>query len=187
MRHWCVVLRRTGCFACSGKDWNYGERCWDNTPMHLLWRHISPYTDSDLCLGVFRTREKAEESRCEYIRSIAAGEIEDRWAEQSYHTVHLESDVQIMSDLACHDISTDQDQIFLVSDIEDAMGQQQRCFAAICGSEASAEAVRAQLNDEPHGLPFYIDIEPVHLERLALQPESHNDRFKVWIPEEWKE
>jgi hypothetical protein len=60
--------------------------------MYLLIRYNSAYTINDFLLGVFQSKELAEQSRQIYINKR---KIYDLYAEQGYHIVDLNKDVYI--------------------------------------------------------------------------------------------
>src|SRR5690348_141155 len=106
--------------------------------MHLLKRKISPYTDSDQCLGVFASVEAASSAREKYISLIESGQLADPWAKQAYHTVSLRSDVCVVSSIPLRDVASAVHKVYVVSSVSEAFGQTVREFVAICGSEESA-------------------------------------------------
>jgi hypothetical protein len=106
--------------------------------MHLLKRTISPYTDSDQCLGVFASAEAASDARERYISLIESGQLADPWAKQAYHTVSLRSDVCVASGIPLREVPAIAQEVYVVSSVSEAFGQTVREFVAICGSEQSA-------------------------------------------------
>jgi len=104
--------------------------------LFLLIRKISPYTEKDLLLGLFSNRTQAELQREHYILQNLK---EDQWAEQGYHEVDLQKDVQVVD--VREKLKGEQQQpttiidgitkAFVVSLIEEGFGQIRREVDAI--------------------------------------------------------
>ncbi len=90
--------------------------------MNLLLRNISPYTDKSLFLGIFHTFDQAKIAKLAYIHKIESGELADKWQQQAYKKVNLESDLVIISDLI-EDLPTQISTVFLVVEIAEFFGQ----------------------------------------------------------------
>lgn len=60
--------------------------------MFLIIRKISAYTNADIIIGIFSTLENANNAKEKYITQC---KISDKWAEQSYKNVDLQTDILI--------------------------------------------------------------------------------------------
>jgi hypothetical protein len=134
--------------------------------MHLLKRKISPYTDSDQCLGVFATAAEASSAAGKYISLIESGELPDPWAEQAYHSVSLQSDLCVLSSVPLREVPAAARQVYVVSSVSEAFGQFVREFVAICGSEESASRAVAEVEEQESEFPFSGEYEVFELGAL---------------------
>ena len=145
--------------------------------MYLLKRSISPYTSHDVLLGCFRSREKAQTAREEYLKTQRANPSGDRWKEQAYRSVDLEKDVGIVDNIPEVQIQPIQEEVFVLSSFAEGFGQIIRTFHAICGSlglaEKKSKEIEGQLDDESNE---YCQIQKVVVDTLLpdeeLQPYS---------------
>jgi hypothetical protein len=134
--------------------------------MHLLKRTISPYTDSDQCLGVFASAADALSAREKYIALIESGQLADPWAKQAYHTVSLQSDVSLVTGVPLREVLATARQVYVVSSVSEAFGQVVREFVAICGSEQSASRVVVELEEQESEFPLSGEFEVFELGTL---------------------
>jgi hypothetical protein len=141
----------------------------DNTPsMFLTKREISPYTSFDIIIGIFDTEETATRAKEKYIDQCNTF---DKWAEQAYKDVNLETDV-IVIDLVAKfnfDCDTSLKTVFVVSRFDEAFGQIVRTMECVLATEETAKEYCAQKNNDEElelSWAYYYDYELVELNRL---------------------
>lgn len=137
--------------------------------MYLLIRNISPYTGSDLLLGVFSTLELAQQAKHTYQKHFK--NHPDHYAEQAYHSVDLNKDLRIADYIPEYAITPSTSTLYIISFYSEDFGQIYREFKAICGNLAEAKAA---LNDyerqtQKYDFPSYYEIDTVELNHLALE------------------
>ena len=141
--------------------------------MYLLKRSISPYTSQDVLLGCFRSREKAQAAREDYLKPYRANPSGDRWKEQAYRIVDLEKDVVIVDNLPEAQVQPSQEEVFVLSSFAEGFGQIIRTFHAICGSlefaEKKSKEIEQQLDD---GSNEYCQIQNVVVDKLLPDEET---------------
>lgn len=137
----------------------------ETASMYFLARTISAHTGPDLFLGLFTDRERAEEARRDYLRSIAA---HDRWREQAYRTVDPDADVQIR-EIGKDATDGPSQRVYLVTAHIEAMGQITRRPLAIFSSrelaDRFAEALEAGDWRDP-GTPNWCDVDEIEVDTL---------------------
>jgi hypothetical protein len=136
--------------------------------MHLLVRHISPYTDFDQCLGAFLSAADAERARTEYIAAIESGSAPDHWPEQAYQDACLENDVRVHSDVPVRDVAAGASHIFLVSSFSEGFGQTIRKFEVICGTEESRSVALSDIDSRENEWPLSGHVEVLEIGALRL-------------------
>jgi hypothetical protein len=143
--------------------------------MHLLIRHLSPYTAEDLLLGVYLTVDEAARDRAAYLSAVLHGGS-DPHAEQAYHDVS-DADVAILSDLTQLDAPDEKSRVYVVSSYAEGFGQVRRTFEAIVGSESAARehATAPEARDDGN-LPFYCDVDEVSVGVLSTSAVGHSSQ-----------
>ncbi|MDJ1467653.1 hypothetical protein [Xanthocytophaga flava] len=137
--------------------------------MFLLKRHISPYTGTDLLLGIFQEIEKAIQARIAYINKCKSA---DKWAEQAYHEVNLEEDVTIedISVLVKTDIQSFLKTVYVVSLVEEGFGQIIKNIDSIFDSVEEAEQyVEEKTNADPEYEPGWFEYEVMEVDRVYFE------------------
>ncbi|MDJ1479849.1 hypothetical protein QNI16_05085 [Cytophagaceae bacterium YF14B1] len=137
--------------------------------MFLLKRHISPYTGTDLLLGIFQEIEKAIQARVAYINECKST---DKWAEQAYHEVNLEEDVTIedISALVKTDIQSFLKTVYVVSLMEEGFGQIIKNIDSIFDSVEEAEQyVEEKANADPEYEPGWFEYEVMEVDRVYFE------------------
>ena len=129
--------------------------------LQILTRRISPYSGPDLFLGLFSDVSRAQKAREAYLTSVSSA---DPWSEQSYRSVDLESDVQVVP---VQDLRTEDDDspvVFLVTAYFDEMGQRVRRFLAVFSDrQAATEFATRQEAGPPEIAPNWCDTDEVIL------------------------
>jgi hypothetical protein len=138
-------------------------------------RVISAYTGPDLLLGVFPTEAAAGVARSEYLDRIAQ---RDPWAEQAYRDSSPD-DVRILADTPGVQVAGGACRVFVVSEWAEGFGQISRKFAAICGSDAEARRVAAEIEAQAETAtwPVYANVEEVEVG--VLLPDGWFSPFRV--------
>lgn len=85
---------------------------------HLIIRRCSAYSFPDIIIGIFDDSNLAAKAKQHYIEQT---EQNDMYAVQAYHTVNLETDVEIIPINV--DISLNYDYIYFLVKMADFMGQ----------------------------------------------------------------
>jgi hypothetical protein len=90
--------------------------------MVILKRDISPYVGKDIIIGVYSTTKIAEKAKEIYIEQR---KISDRWSEQAYKTVNLDTDtiIEDISDISIFHEGLSSEILYLVSIVEEGFGQ----------------------------------------------------------------
>jgi hypothetical protein len=140
--------------------------------MYLLKRDISSYTSHDILLGCFRSREKAQAARQQYIKSYQSNQSDDPWKEQGYKSVNLEKDV-VIADIPEIQLQATAEEVFVVSSFAEAFGQIIRTFHNVCGSLELAEEKSKEIKGSFQGkFPEYCQIQRVVLDKLLPDEET---------------
>ena len=144
--------------------------------MYLLIRLISPYTEANLLLGVFRTRNDVQVARTQYIAQYQDGRKEDPWKKQGYKDeVNLNDDVIVLDDIPVMGVNQNAVEVYVVSNYAEGFGQIIRKFDAICGSEESALAtvsdIKAKLDDN---FPEYCKVDKIVVGKLLSDNQVTN-------------
>lgn len=154
--------------------------------MYILLRNCSAYTEPDILLGVYTTREQAEKDRLEYIETLK--HRGDQHQRQGYMQVDLEVDVVIQeahTGRKCDDgVET---QCYCVFSYSEIMGQVARMLEYIAKSEESAiqNAIRlhkAELDDEL-GMECEWLYEIIEVNKLRY--ENSKETYIEQVPYTW--
>jgi len=112
------------------------------------------------------------------IEEIASGTKSDLWAQQSYHNVDLEKDINTISIAPSFKHQANNNSVYIVSAFTEGFGQVRRSFEYICQSEAQASEKIAELESNDDGMfPFYCEASCYETNTL-LEPQ-----FSPWILE----
>lgn len=132
--------------------------------MYLLEREISPYTGSNLCLGIFTSRDAAEEGRAQYLRTIA---MNDAWHDQAYRQASP-SDVRIVD---IDVIGVPGIEGHLVCAFYEGFGQIVRRFVALHADLAAADVHAATLEEQEAAtepMPNWCEVETLPVDKLLF-------------------
>ena len=141
--------------------------------MYLLKRSISPYTSHDVLLGCFRSLEKAQTAREQYLKRYQDQPSDDRWKEQAFKDVELEKDVVIMSEIPEIQVQPKNEEVFVVSSFAEGFGQIIRNFRMICGSLDVAQKKAKKLEKDFTGnFPEYCQIQKVAVDKLLSDEKT---------------
>lgn len=144
--------------------------------MYLLVRRISPYTHHDLLLGVFRSRELANQARLEYLAAILHS-AEEPWSQQAYQEVS-DNDVEILADSPSLGISPEMDRVFVVSSYSEGFGQVVRKFEAIAGTLDLAQARADSLEaEEDSGFPYECEVDEIPVGVLSRERDGYRTQL----------
>ncbi len=131
--------------------------------MFVLTRRISMYTGPDVLLGLFTTREQAENAKAHYAKVREANPADDPWKEQAY-----KPDMVVSHDLEVEQIPGEFPNgsvVFVVSNHLDAMGQVVRELDSIHATAtlaaARVEEINAIVVDDDYPFPHYAVIDQV--------------------------
>lgn len=140
--------------------------------MKLLIRHISAYTGSDLLLGIFENQEKAMEQKTVYIEKIKNN---DRWKNQTHHTVDLEKDIKTKNIEFDGVLDESIDEVFVVIAYAEGFGQILSDFKIITADESRANFLATELEEKEDGFfPSYFEVEKYIYNRLEFYSEDIN-------------
>ena len=136
--------------------------------MFLVKRKISPYTNSDLIIGIFDSNETAKEAKEQYIDNC---KIFDKWKEQAYKETNLELDITIQDIVKQVDFDYDKSlqTVFVVSRFDEAFGQIGRTIESFFKTEEEAEKYCDEKNDEDDlemTCAFYYDFEQIDINKI---------------------
>ena len=132
--------------------------------VYLLEREISPYTGSNLCLGVFTSRNNAEDERARYLQIIAEN---DPWQDQAYRQ-SSPSDVRII-DIDTVGVAVDEG--YLVSAYYEGFGQIVRRFVALHADRVAADAHAVTLEEQEAAtetMPNWCEVDTLPLDTLLF-------------------
>lgn len=132
--------------------------------MYLLEREISPYTGSNLCLGVFTSRNNAEHARARYLQAIAGN---DPWQDQAYRQPSP-SDVRIV-DIDTVGVAVGEGH--LVSAYYEGFGQIVRRFVAWHADRAAADTHAVTLEEQEAAtetMPHWCEVDTLPLDTLLF-------------------
>jgi hypothetical protein len=128
--------------------------------MYLLSRIVSPYTAANRLLGVFSMQAHAARARRTYLARIRR---HDPWARQAYWDPSPK-DVKVVVGIPEIGLAQDSRRVFVVSRYEQCFGQTSREFTAICGAEAEARRIVAEVEAVcGNGWPVYAIINDVEV------------------------
>ncbi len=131
--------------------------------MYLLKRKISPYTEADIILGIFKTEEKAIQAKSDYIKICKEN---DKWTEQAYHEVDWDKELEI-SDISSITEGEITEELFVVSLYEEGFGQITRQIDRIFSNKEQADKyVEKKEDEEKEWEPAWYKCELVKTEHL---------------------
>ena len=153
-------------------------------------RSLSAYTENDLIVGLFTTREKATNARTEYITRIL--ETGDNKREQCYMTVDLEKDLLRLMIYSAEEEEEEtreyksDDLVYFLFEVSEGFGQV--CNGLVTFSnfkediiEYAKDLKEGELEDE---WPSYYQIEQIKLDQIRYE---NSEREDVHLPDDEEE
>ena len=145
---------------------------------YVLIRKVSPYTDTDLLLGVFATREAAETAANIY-REAVIGSDTDPLKDQAYHSVS-EEDVVILCNIPiAGEAAIQTENVWVVSSYSEGFGQTLREFVGISLNESDAIELARSIDakSEGPGFPAYCAVDSIPMGELQYPETGEHDFF----------
>lgn len=144
--------------------------------MLILKRTISPYAGADILLGVFssqKTLHVAKQQYIEYCRDY------DEYAEQAYHEVDLNNDLETIACFPQTIQSRDLREVYVLSEFTEGFGQVYREIVHVYDSSVLAHEQRVALEHTAQGtFPKHFRLEKITIDELHFVQASMWDRFR---------
>ncbi len=144
--------------------------------MLLLKRTISPYRGADLLLGVFSSEERLNDAKRTYLEYCLEY---DEYAEQAYHDVNLNTDVETIERVPHTIHSPDSRELYVLSEFTEGFGQVSREILHVYDSSVLAHKKRVALEHVKKGdVVNSFHVETVMLDELNYRQPSRWERMK---------
>jgi len=153
-------------------------------------RSLSAYTENDLIVGLFTTREKATNARTEYITRIL--ETGDNKREQCYMTVDLEKDLLRLMIYSAEEEEEEtreyksDDLVYFLFDVAEGFGQVSNALITFSNLKQDVVEYAKDLKEEASEdeWPSYYQIEQIKLDQIRYE---NSEREDVHLPDDEEE
>lgn len=140
--------------------------------MFIVTREISPYTHHDIIIGIFNNYQEALKAKSLYITNCATY---DKWREQAYREVNLETDITI-NDISnqLNNKNNKANTIYVVSRFEEGFGQIIRFYEKFCDTKNEAKNYISIKEEDEADFPYYYDYEKIIINNIYFEEQESN-------------